>query len=101
MSPTWSFVGSTGATRTSSRLRINGIIEDPVGRNSTVAPPATRAATASIFPIQHRMRDRGTTVHGFSAHRAQNGHGTAGTALERSKPRSERLSDLGFDVGGD
>ena len=51
MSPMSSFVGSTGATTTACRLRIRGTIEEPVGLNPTVAPPATLPATASNMPI--------------------------------------------------
>src|SRR3954471_12317229 len=56
MSPTSSRAGSTGATVTSWRLRISGTLEEPVGRNSTVAPAATRAATASMAPMGSACR---------------------------------------------
>jgi len=52
MSPTASLDASTGATSTRCRLRINGTIEEPVGRNSTVAPSATLTAIASSMPIR-------------------------------------------------
>ena len=63
---------------TNWRLRINGTIDEPVGRNCTFSPRATRAATASnipmccsfdggpglrnAFPIAPRQRP---TVHGL------------------------------------
>ncbi|MFJ1793326.1 hypothetical protein [Kitasatospora griseola] len=52
MSPTVSSAGSTGATTTACRPRISGIIDEPLGLNSTVAPPATLAATPSSAPIR-------------------------------------------------
>jgi hypothetical protein len=54
MSPTSTFVGSTGATVTNWRLRMSGIIEEPLGRNSTVRPSATRAAIPSNAPIERQ-----------------------------------------------
>lgn len=41
-----------GATTTCWRLRINGAIEEPLGRNTTVAPPATLPTTASNAAIR-------------------------------------------------
>ncbi|MCX5335662.1 MULTISPECIES: hypothetical protein [unclassified Streptomyces] len=43
---------STGATTICCRLRISGTIGEPLGRNATVAPPATMPATASNAPIR-------------------------------------------------
>ena len=56
MSPTSSFAGSTGATTTDCRLRMRGTMEDPLGLNSTVAPPATLPATASNIPMPTSSR---------------------------------------------
>lgn len=46
------------ATVTNWRLRIKGTIEEPLGRNSTVAPVATRTAIASSSPIPRWRRRR-------------------------------------------
>ncbi|GLW52248.1 hypothetical protein Kpho01_02590 [Kitasatospora phosalacinea] len=69
-SPTASLSGSTGATETSWRLRISGTIEEPVGRNSTAAPAATRAATASSIPIARSWQGRPPGSTGLPAARA-------------------------------
>jgi hypothetical protein len=70
MSPTSSFAGSTGATVTRCRLRIRGTIDEPLGRNSTVAPAATLAAAASSIPMWHSVTDQPTTAHCISRRRA-------------------------------
>ncbi|GGY08331.1 hypothetical protein GCM10010299_09500 [Streptomyces tanashiensis] len=52
MSPTSNFAGSTGTTTTCCGLRMNGTIDEPLGRKVTVAPPATLPAIASNAPIR-------------------------------------------------
>lgn len=42
---------------TRCRLRIRGTIDEPLGRNSTLAPAATLPAAASSIPIQGSVTD--------------------------------------------
>ena len=48
---------------TRCRLRIRGTIDEPLGRNSTVAPAATLPAAASNIPMWHSVTDQLLIAH--------------------------------------
>src|SRR2546423_12035576 len=99
MSPTSTRTGSTGATVTSWRLRINGTMEPPAGRKSTVAPPATRAAIMSSMPMASACGRKAAPANGFRPWHL----GCARSVLDvvhrpyGEQPRLERVGD-GHDL---
>ena len=96
MSSASTFAGSTGATATCRRLRMSGTIEEPLGRNVTVAPPAPLSATASKALIRRSWETPATQPTRSSPRPVPR----TGRSLEPSAPYDRRVT-ITYEWRGD